>query len=115
MLPSDDIKVEGPLGEKKSIAESLNRFAAKVEAETGHIDFEAQGVLPFCLRQEVSIEECRARALRADKALVSSLQSSIRLAQRQSELIQKRHELEFRRERQLREVERARLSRKRRL
>lgn len=89
---------------KQEIAANLDRFAKTIEAELGHTDFEAGGVAAFCAQEHVSVDECRARALRADKALSSFYQNSMKLRQRETELALKQEELALRREKMLRDA-----------
>ena len=89
---------------KERIVTDLSRFANKVQAELGRTDFEADGTRDFCTKPEVSIEECRARALKADKSLMASLQAFSRIRQRSIELAQHQQEIALRRERQMREL-----------
>lgn len=90
--------------EKARIISDIERFSRKVQTELGRTDFEADGTRDFCTKAQVTVEECRARALRADKSLMSSLQAFARIRQRGIELAQKQQEIGLRRERLLREV-----------
>lgn len=102
-VSDNDHTADGAEAEKKRIVAALSRFAQKVQAETGRADFEADSTRDFCAKAEVSVEECRIRALRADKSLLSSLQTFSRIRQRSIELAQHAQELVLRRERQLRD------------
>ncbi|MBN8550896.1 MAG: hypothetical protein J0M12_16405 [Deltaproteobacteria bacterium] len=102
---SDTQRVENA---KEQIVADLARFAQRVQRELGRTDFEADGVGDFCRNPQVSVEECRARALRADKSLLSSLQTFSRIRQRALELTQRQQEIALRRERQLRDLKKKR-------
>lgn len=90
--------------QKRAIIADLRRFAERVQAEIGRRDFESDATEDFCMKPEVSIEECRVRALRADKSLMSTFQTVSRIRQRAVELAQKQQEISLRRERQMREI-----------
>ncbi len=85
--------------EKLEITVKLEDYAEFVAAEMHHHDFEADGVRDFCLREDVSVEECRARALKADRSLTAFYQSSLKLIHRKRELAQHEDEIALRRQR----------------
>ena len=100
--------------EKQEIVLKLERYAELVAAELNHHDFEAEGVSGFCLRADVSVEECRARALKADRALTSFYQSSLKIVHRKRELAQREDELALKRERVIRSAAIPKIKRSRR-
>lgn len=96
---------EAPAGEpseKERILVELAGFASTLRPDFGSSTLEYSSVQVFCRKFETAVEECRARALRAEKTLLSFYQSTARIRQRQQELMQHQEELALRRERQSR-------------
>lgn len=82
---------------KQEIVSHLNLFAAKVAKETSHYNLEVLALEQYCLRAEVKLEECQARAVKTDKSLMLDLQAHRKAQHKQLELVQRDKELAHRR------------------
>lgn len=102
----------GGAREKELIVLQLQSFAEQVRGEFGAPGFEAQGVHDFCREPSVSLADCRARALQAERNLITLVRDFSRMRQRDQKLRQQEESLAMRRQKLLHDA-RGRPARKR--
>jgi hypothetical protein len=98
------------LGQQKDeVLTALDGVINSARRKSGYSAFDRAAIRSYCEREDVGVDECQARAAKAQKEIIAAVNSQIKLEQRRQELMHKARELDFRRMKFLEENRRRRL------
>ena len=94
--------------QKNEVLTALDTVFNSARRKSGYSAFDRAAIHSYCEREDVGVDECQARAAKAQKEIIAAVNTQIKLEQRRQELMHKTRELDFRRMKFLEENRRRR-------